>query len=507
MAPLFFGAWQPDIASLNSRDQAGKVILSAAQNVYPSPEGYAPIPSLATYQTGAALPTACKGIFAARTSVGGAVIFAGTTTKIYKFNSAGSSWDDYTRTAGGNYAVPTNDYWTWTQFGSKVIACNIADDPQVIDIDTGATNFQALGGSPPKARYVGVVGDFVFLACLGSNPRKVRNSAINDTAGWTVGTNLCDEQELPDGNDISGFAGGEFGWTVQQNAIRRAIFQPGFDQAFRFERVERERGASGIYSVAAVRDTIFFLASDGFYSMGPAGLRPIGHHRINDWFRANSDSVRAAYIYGFSDQTGPRVMWAVFGSSSATYPDLLLIYDWDIDQWSYARVTAQMWGRGVTAAFTLEGLNVYGSIDYPAAGVGPGLPYSLDSPAWQGGTPLVTAITSNGFLAFLNGTMPLDAQLVTSPVQFYPNARANVSSSTPIGSLETATTTLDISRLEYQAATARTISGLTVSPRSGEFKSKASGRLHRFTFNITQASGATWEHIIGLDVTTNQAGG
>jgi hypothetical protein len=70
------------------------------------------------------------------------------------------------------------------------------------------------------------------------------------------------------------------------------IFQPGSDQAFRFERVENEHGAAAGYSLASTANTIFFLANDGFYSFNDNGLNPIGAQRVNTWFRANCDSSR-----------------------------------------------------------------------------------------------------------------------------------------------------------------------------------------------------------------------
>jgi hypothetical protein len=111
---------------------------------------------------------------------------------------------------------------------------------------------------------VTVVGDFAVLASLSTGDRRVRNSGINDSTSWTVGTSLCDEQEFADGGRVTGLAGGEYGRVVQEKSIRRMIFQPGSDQAFRFERVENEHGAAAGYSLASTANTIYFLANDGF---------------------------------------------------------------------------------------------------------------------------------------------------------------------------------------------------------------------------------------------------
>src|SRR5229473_1688985 len=146
-----FGSWQPDTAGLNTKDQSGRALLSIARNVYPGRGGWMPILSLAAFQTGTAFSGTCCGMFAARSSTGGWIIFAGSTTKLYKFNSGTSAWDDYSRVSGGAYNVPVGDYWSWAQFGSKVLATNFNDNLQVIDIDTGATAFADGTGSPPKS--------------------------------------------------------------------------------------------------------------------------------------------------------------------------------------------------------------------------------------------------------------------------------------------------------------------------------------------------------------------
>ena len=61
------------------------------------------------------------------------------------------AWDER-KEGDGNYSVPSGDFWSFAQFGGKVIACNFNDNPQVIDVDTGAVNFADLAGTPPKAR-------------------------------------------------------------------------------------------------------------------------------------------------------------------------------------------------------------------------------------------------------------------------------------------------------------------------------------------------------------------
>ena len=488
-----FGPWEPDSAGVDMRDQSGRITMATARGVFPSKTGYIPVPSMQVYDNTNALPSPCVGSFVARTSSGGFVLFAGTATKLYRYVDTTTGFADYTRVVGGNYSVPTGDYWSWTQFGSKVIACNINDDPQVIDIDTGATAFSALGGTPPKSRYVTTVGDFVILACQSTQPGRIVNSAINDSAGWTIGTNLCDQQDFADSGRITGLASGEFGWVTQEHAIRRMIFQPGYDQAFRFERVEHEHGSAAGYSLVPVADRIFFLSDDGFYTFGQGGLHPIGAKKIDQWFRDNSDGARYFSVLGFTDPFGPRIMWAFYNSASSTYLDRVLIYDWNLDQFSYAEQTAQFWGRQVTAATTLEALTaLYGTLE--------AVPYSLDSRVWEGGQPAIIAITSAGKLAFLNGSTPMDALLLTSPLQMTPSARSYVRSVYPIGVWNDATLAARIGKREHTKNAVVYTASAAPSTRSGIVRCRSSGRVHEFELSVTQSSGALWKHAEGLDV-------
>lgn len=480
-----FGPWEPDSAGIDM------AVLATAKNVWPSKTGYAPIPELAAFSTDA-LPGRCVGTAYARTSTGAYQIYAGTSTGLYKFESLG--WTNVSRLSGGDYGVPTDDNWSFAQFGTKLYAVNLTDDMQVIDVDSGS-NFDAAPGSPPKARYVAVVGDFLVLAALASNDRKLRNSAINNASGWTVGTDLCDEQEFADGARITGLFGGEFGYVVQERAIRLMIFQPGDDTAFRFERKESEHGAAAGYSLVGTANGIFFLANDGYYKFSVGGgLIPIGAQRVNKWFTANCDSSRFFSVVGFTDPFAPRIGWAFYNSVGSSYFDRVLFYDWQIDRWSYAEITAQYWASLTTAGLTLEDLDVYGDIDSGD------IPYPFDSRVWQGGAPVVAAIDANGQLAFLQGNNPYTALLNTSSMHVNAGKRSKEFVIEPLGVFNDASQTLRIGKRESTNAGAVYTGSISPSSLTGLLRGTASGRIHEFEVTIEQSSGTRWTQAQGLDV-------
>ena len=116
------------------------------------------------------------GLYSARTVNGNWKIYAGTSTRLLTLSSAG--WVDVSRTGGVPYHVAGDDLWSFEQFGTKLIAVNINDVPQVIDIDSG-TNFAALGGSPPQATNVKTIGDFLFLSGLATGTTGTSTDAVN----------------------------------------------------------------------------------------------------------------------------------------------------------------------------------------------------------------------------------------------------------------------------------------------------------------------------------------
>ncbi|MEK1928239.1 MAG: hypothetical protein AAAC47_00330, partial [Pararhizobium sp.] len=163
-----FPPFEPDKAVYNT--QATDVAL----NVAPVADGWGPLPSFVPYAD--ALPTAPKGSITARTAQGVTVTIAGTTTHLYLVNNDGSLTD----VSGATYAVPDGDDWSFALYGSRIIATNVIDDVQYYDIGV-STDFANLPGTPPKARFVKVVGDFLVLFQLASDAAALHWSGINNS--------------------------------------------------------------------------------------------------------------------------------------------------------------------------------------------------------------------------------------------------------------------------------------------------------------------------------------
>lgn len=483
---ITFGDWRPDIALRDNQ------FAAIAENVFPGANSYVPWPSL-TPITAQQLPARCVGLTFARTATGSYVIFAGTAAKLYRWS--GTAWVDVSRTAGGAYNVATGDRWSFAQFGTTLIAVQIGDVAQSINVDLGV-NFDALAGSPPRAATVTVIGDFVLLSSLLSNRRMIQWSAVNDDTGWIVGTNLSDIQEFPDGGPVQGCAGSEIGFVVQDRTIRTMQFQPGnTDVIFSFSRVEREKGGLAKYGFLYTRGVLFFVAEDGFYGLG-AQQPPIGANAVNDWFLLNSDPDRLEQVLAFADTRKPRVLFAYYSSSTSNDYDRMLCFDWSLNKWSYGRLTAQMWATLATPEVDLDTDIPGDALDIPLDSIRP----SLDSYAYMGGRPTAAAIDVNGILCFLDGP-PLEATMETGESHLSPTLRTFVSAAYPL--VDAAGVTVAVGEREnFQEPVAWGEPQAVGSTGSAPVYS--SSRLHRFRVGV--AAGRTWTHAQGVQVESQPDG-
>lgn len=492
--PVEFGEWRPDVALLDTQ------FASDVENVFAGVNSYLPFPSLLPF-INTPLPDAC-GLYAARTLAGEWKMYAGTPTKLYVWTIAG--WSDISRTVGGGYGVAINDLWMFEQSGTHLVAVNENDNPQWIDIEAGA-NFSDLPGSPPRATNVKQIGDFLFLSGLATNKRTIQWSAINDITGWTIGTNLCDMQEMPDGGPVQGMAGGEIGYVVQDRTIRTMQFLPGDTTfIFNFSRVLHDRGCISKYGFASIGNVLYFVAEDGFYSISGQQVTPIGADKVNEWWLANTDIGRRNVIHCIAGVNKPRIVWVMHNSSASPMYDREIIFDWSNGRWTKASVAALVFGLiGGTLGLDLDTDSLTEINDvhldtppFPAA-------RPLDSFAYVGGRPKIGAFDPNALLGTLDGPN-LPATMETAEVHLNPGMRTFVSDAYPLDdALNDATGTVAAGTRERLQDT------LVWEPPvmleiTGSAALYSSSRLHRFRRFIPAAT--TWTHAQGVVIEAQQDG-
>lgn len=417
MPELAFGNYRPDVAALNTK------FTNSVNNVLLRADGYAPFKDYVDFTD--ALPDTCRGFFHALNSDGSTTIFAATALRLYKLSNTDFSWTDVSKGTPSDYSTVTSTaQWQFVQFNNFVIAVQANTVPQVFDL-TSSTQFADLGGSPPQAAYIAVVGRFIVLSGLLSQPYRIQWSGLNATTTWTSGVNFSDFQDLPDGGVVRGVAGGEYGLIMQDQSIRRMIYAPGSEFVFQIDRIAEDRGLLAPYSLIPAGDRIFFLSAQGYIQSDASGqLNFIGKEKIDRTFFADYNSSSPQLMIGVADPASNIAVWAYqsIDGAQTEFFNKLLIYDWSIQEWSKVEMQGAYISSLAKPGLTLENLDsISSSID--------ALPFSLDDVS-TATLPSLSMAGVNKMLGFFNGAN-LEATLETAEYSQFPY-RTDVNGITPI---------------------------------------------------------------------------
>lgn len=474
---LPFIDWMPDLAPI---DLGG---INDVDGAYPKQNSYSPWRSLVNFSD--ALNSACIGAMAARDVDGNTSLFGATTTKLYIFSNSASTWTDATRTLSA-YAVPTNEFWGLAQFGANVIAVNITDPPQKYVLGS-STQFEALGGSPPSARHIAIVRDFVVFGNLTGGANEVQWSGFNNSESWTAGVNQSDTQEFFDVGQVQAVVGGEVGFVVCEQAISRMTYVGG-DVIFQFDQLEYGRGTQAPRSVIRYTAGFFYYGRDGFYYFNGQSSEPIGNEKVDRWFKDNADPAYLATIVGAYDPLRKLIMWTFASiSAPAGVHDMLIFYNPNVQggKWSKATQSLEYIAQTTSPGYTLEGLDtVSSSLD--------ALTVSLDSPQWAGGNlSFIGFGTDHKAGTFSGATLALT--LTTQEKNQYQGGFLFVSEGTPIVDSSSATITM-ATRSRFADSISYTSAYSMMS--NGVVPVRARGRT--FFGKMSIAAGTEWTHAEGI---------
>ena len=479
-----FQAWLPDIATFQTN------VATDAKNVIPHSSGYQPFQAFNAIT--AALTARARGAASFKgQSVGTVVTFAADETKLYKLEASGLTWEDVSRSSGGAYAVPLDGRVNFLQFGDLVLSFNGADATQAFTIGS-STDFAAATGSPPIASYGGVIRGFAILARVSTQQNRIKWSAIEDATDWvTSATTLSDAQDFPEGGPITGFVGGEYGIVFQEKAIQRMSFE-GPPTVFRFDKLANNIGCPIGGTIASHENLIFFRAEEGFHMIrGGSEIVPIGEEKIDEWFE---DNFSASYDYRCTSVVDPlRHLYMLSFPSTASAdgtPDTILVYDWKLGRWSYAKVTLEMIYAGMTqASYTIDTMDdVSATID--------GLEYPVDSRFWSGSGQLyVAGFDTEHKQGFFSGTA-LEAIVETGDEQPVPGRLSLLRGLRPMIEGSSVTPTISIG---YRKNLNESISYTAPVPvnSTGFCPTRANGRYLRAKMTIPAAS--SWKFARGVD--------
>jgi hypothetical protein len=464
------GEWLPDQPGVTGA-------ITDAKNCYPVTNGYAPFPSEADYSDAAAqdLLITFAGKYAGATN-----LFAAGATQVYKFDSADASLDALTTT--GYTAVES---WDATQFGAKMILANGQNKLQAYEIGV-STYFADLAAAAPTAKFVTVVRDFVVAANDGSDTNKVYWSDINDETDWTPGAaSQSDIQIIPDGGDITGLAGGEYGLIFLERAIYRMSYS-GSPFFFQFDAISRSLGCLAPGSITQFGGITYFLADDGFYSCNGQGFTTIGEEKVNRWFfdRVTRQDIRLK-VSATVDPIRKLALWC-FPLQSGGYG--ILVYNIPLGKWSYLDTTATSVASALSATVTLEQLdNFSSSID--------ALQVSLDDPQWAGNQLILIGTSGQRVITFGNANKT--AYVVSGDIN---QGRSTITLAKPIvdgGSAE-------VSIASRTLLSDQILFGTAVAADSENRASlRANGNYHRVKVTPT---GDNWETVVGTDIEITKQG-
>lgn len=506
-----FPPFEPDKAIYNTQATA------VALNVAPVADGWGPLPSFVPYAE--ALPSEPKGSITARTAQGVTVTIAGTQTHLYLVANDGTLTDVSSTT----YNVPDGDEWSFALYGSRIIATNLTDDVQYYDIGT-STDFADLPGSPPKARFAKVVGDFLVLFQLDGDKAALHWSGINNSEQWVPGEELSDTNSFPDGEELQAISVNGAGATLAfRKGFRTMTFAPSSGYVFTFSPYMEGNGCSAPLSLVDIgRGDFVYYSDTGFYR--GIGQSPIGAERVDVWITNVSSTENRQKIKGVADPFRKIVFWRYEDDSETGY---LLGYSWQLDRWFQCDTAVVGLGVFATSALTLEEIDAlypsgfpliddeddelvdedglfiagYDGVTEPYPAGIDSIPFSLDSPIYNGSAPSFAGFDMDFRLGFFSG-LAQQATVETGLIELTPGNRTYVDAIRSISDAPVFTIAVGQS---YDHSDAPTwTADESPNPRSRLCNFRADARLHKFRKVVPAEQ--DWNKITALDVVGVGAG-
>ena len=468
---LQFTEWLPDQPA-----NAGSLI--DAKNVFPVSVGYSPFPNAIDF-SGAASEN-LNSVYAAKFG-SEVVIFAGGASKLFKFNAATEALEDKSK-SGGYTGTST---WNFALFGAEVLATNHTAKVQRWTIGS-STAFADLATAAPIAKFITVVRDFVVCANIGSTANKVQWSDINDATDWVSGTtSQSDFQIMPDGGNITGITGGEFGIVFLEKAIARMSYT-GSPLFFQFDTISRGLGCIAGGSIAQYGGLSFFLSDDGFYQTDGQSVTGIGNEKVDKYF---FDDVLLENIDSMSSSADPKRKIVVWNYANNSGGRSILIYNWQLQRWSRASTVATVVGDIATAGTTLEGLGTLGYTDIDT------MPASLDARLWVGGKFLFAGAEDTKIVTFTGSDY--NSELITTDVEVGYNSVVTLARP----QIDNGSATIKIaSRRELDDAVVFGASSTTSAEGRADLRS--AGRYHRLEVSPT----GNWTTAMAVDIDVKPQG-
>lgn len=375
---------------------------------------------------------------------------------------------------------PNNgERWEFAKFGEKVIAvCGHNNVPRIINF--GDANFADLTGSPPNAKHIAIVRNFVVMGNNSESgtvyPTRVRWSGINDETNWTTSkVKQSDYQDLLGNHgDLQAIRGGEYGVIFMEHSTW-AMEYIGPPQVFRFDETLPGIGTPAPHSVVQRGDTCFMLSQNGFVAIQSGrSLVELGANKVNKWFYDNVDNGFIERVVGVWDRRKRIVMWIFPSNSTDGLPNHGLIFDLESGRWSHFEDEIEWVFQGLGESFTLEDLDTIStSLD--------ALPASLDSGQWISNDLELIAFDDTNASGGFNGTA-MTATLDTAEGKLSPGRTLVSRVRLDVDQPSSATVASGTRASQSDIASF----GSAISPATdGSYPMRSESRYHRFRASIT----------------------
>lgn len=383
------------------------------------------------------------------------------------------------------YTLADGHYWQFEVFGSNLYATHLNDTLQVLNMDSGTT-FADASGSPPQAKFIRTIGDFLFLAHLkvGADtfPRRWQHSQIDDPADWNITGDPgdSDRQDIPDGGDITGIIPMSGGARLLQESAKRFLqFTPGSAFSFQSTDIDATNGATSPYCIVSVTNSLYFYRNDDGFYLGDEH-KPIGAERVDKYFLGDADPAKLGEVQGISDPAR-KMVWLRYTDQSGT--NKMLGYNWQLDRWTRSDVAAELLVSAVTTGVVIDDItDIVDTVDIP-----------MDSTAYQGGIKTFGAFTSSDELQTFAGDAAAFT-VETTTTELTPDGGSFVQGAKLKGNvtdytIQVGRATLPDGALTWSAPSIR-------SSRTGMCPFRSDGKYHRFRVNGT--AGGSWTHLHGI---------
>lgn len=474
-------------------------------NVVPrTQESYGPLRGLEPFTS--ALDAICIGAVSVEDADLSAFTFAGTATKLYNNTGGATTWTDVSQ--AGNYTTSDQEYWRFAQWKNLILATNFGDPVQSYEMGV-STDFADLSADAPQGRHVAVIRNFAVLANTndatdGNVPQRIWWSEYNEPSSWPAPGSAAAAAAQSDFTDLVGdqgqitglvgHLGGSDGAVFFARGVWRMIYQ-GPPVVFGFYPAEGVKGTRASNSIVHMGPVVYYLSEDGFAVFDGTSSKPIGVQRVDKWFFENANLTYLDHVIGSYDPVGDLVLWLFPSSASESgAPDKILIYNWKINRWSYADVSAEWLVRSITPGISPD------SMDTPFPSGLDSVPYSLDSRFFLGGAMQLAGFDSDHKLGYFQGET-LAGTIETQEAQPFAGQRAFVRSVRPM--VDGGTPTVGIGTRGRLADSVTWGSDVAMNDM-GESPQRADARYIRAVVKIPAST--DWNHMRGVDVDAAPAG-